>query len=293
LELDERGSIRMLDRAAWLERRRRLEQLGGPPPADPAMRLDPILFGPDPKARGDAWKERGEWDRAEAAYAEVLRARPFNRLVLDALTRLHAERGHLDRAAATFAEAVRRTPDDPGLRSQWGLALLGSGDRAGWRNVTAALLDRFGGTINPRTANPVARPCALGTDATADPEMPVRLAEAAVQGGDGSLKADALMTLGAALYRAGRCDEAIRQLEEAIPLRRGTSVPLDWPFLAMAHHRLGHRDEARRWLDRLRERQPGTDPARFWDELELRLLGSEAETLILYDPAFPDDPFAR
>jgi hypothetical protein len=64
LELDEKGTMRVLDRTAWLERRRRLEQLGGPPPADPAPRLDPILFGGDPRARGDAWKERGLWDRA-------------------------------------------------------------------------------------------------------------------------------------------------------------------------------------------------------------------------------------
>ena len=82
LELDERGSIRVLDRDAWLERRRRLEQLGGPPPPDPAPRLDPILFGADPAARGDAWKERGLWDRAEAAYAEAARARPLNRIGL-------------------------------------------------------------------------------------------------------------------------------------------------------------------------------------------------------------------
>lgn len=81
LELDERGSIRVLDRAAWLERRRRLEQLGGPPPADPAPRLDPILFGGDPAARGNAWKGRGLWDRAEAAYAEAIHARPRNRSV--------------------------------------------------------------------------------------------------------------------------------------------------------------------------------------------------------------------
>jgi hypothetical protein len=62
----------------------------------------------------------------------------------------------------------------------------------------------------------------------------------------------------------------------------------------MAHYRLGHREEARRWLDRLREYQPSLmDPARFWDELEVRLLRSEAEAVILYDPVFPDDPFAR
>ena len=61
----------------------------------------------------------------------------------------------------------------------------------------------------------------------------------------------------------------------------------------MAHHRLGQRAEARRWLDRLREHQPSTDPTQFWDELAIRLLRSEAEALILYDPVFPDDPFAR
>src|SRR5262249_7506814 len=79
LELVERGSIHVLDRAVWRERRSRLEQLGGPPPPDPAARLDPILFGADPAARGDAWKQRGQWDRAEGAYAEAIRARPLDR----------------------------------------------------------------------------------------------------------------------------------------------------------------------------------------------------------------------
>ncbi len=178
LELDERGSIRVLDRAAWLERRRRLDQLGGPPPADPAPRLDPILFGAEPAARGDAWKERGQWDRAEAAYAEAIRARPLNLFVWDALARLHAERGHPDRAAATLVEASGRMPDDLTLRRELGEALLWSGDRAGWRRSIAALLDRFGGTSNAWTANEVAWACVLGPEGTADPDVPVRLAEA-------------------------------------------------------------------------------------------------------------------
>jgi hypothetical protein len=36
-----------------------------------------------------------------------------------------------------------------------------------------------------------------------------------------------------------------------------------------------------------------TDPAQFWAELGIRLLRAEAEAVVLYDPAFPDDPFAR
>ena len=123
--------------------------------------------------------------------------------------------------------------------------------------------------------------------------MTVRLAEAAVKGADGSSKADALSTLGAALYRAGRCDEAIRWLDEAVQARPGASLPQDWAFRALAHHRLGHRDVARRWLDRLREHRPSEHPAPFWDELQIRLLRSEAEAVILYEPVFPEDPFAR
>jgi hypothetical protein len=157
--------------------------------------------------------------------------------------------------------------------------------------VTAALLDRFGGTINPWTANQVARSCVLGPEGATDPERTVRLAEAAAHGAVESGRADALTTLGAALYRAGRCDAAIHRLEEAIQARGEPAI--GWAFLAMAHHGLGHRDEARRWLDRLREHRPSEDPARFWDELEARLLRSEAEAVILDDPVFPADPFAR
>ncbi len=282
LELDERGSIRMLDQSAWLERRRRLEQLGGPPP-DPAPRLDPILFGGKPSARGDAWTERGQSDRAEAAYAEAIRARPLNGGIASSLAQLHLERGHLDRAAATLAEAVGRMPDDLILRHELGEALLWAGDRSGWRRSIAALLDGSGGTIHARDAEQIARACVLGPEGTADPDVPVRLAE----------KAGFLNTLGDALYRAGRFDEAIRRLDEAIRIRGGEGQPQDWAFLAMAHHRLGHRDEARQWLDRLREYQPSADPAQFWDELEILLLRGEAEAVVLHDPVFPDDPFAH
>jgi tetratricopeptide (TPR) repeat protein len=247
-----------------------LSQLGGPPPEDPAPRLDPILFGLDPAARGDGWKERGLWDRAEAAYAEAIDTRPLNRSAWEALARAHAARGHLDRAAATLAAAIRLMPEDRELRRYLGVSLLACGDPAGWRCSNAELLRRLGGTINYWTANPVARSCVLGPEGAADPERTVRLAEAAghpdywIQETE---KADALSTLGAALYRAGRCREAIGPLEEAIQTGPGAAVPQVWPFLAMAHHRLGHREEALRWLDQLREHKPSGDPAQFWLEL--------------------------
>ena len=102
-----------------------------------------------------------------------------------------------------------------------------------------------------------------------------------------------LNTLGAALYRAGRFEQAIRRLEEGIQKKNGVSEPQDWAFLALAHHRLVHREQALRWLEKLRSYHSGQAPGQFWPELEIRLFRDEAEAVILYDPNFPSDPFAR
>jgi WD40 repeat protein/tetratricopeptide (TPR) repeat protein len=167
------------------------------------------------------------------------------------------------------------------------LALLGCSDQL------STLLSKYEDTLDPSKANQVSWYFALAPRAFTDPGPAVKLAELAVKGFPDREKTVALNTLGAALYRAGRFAEAIRRLDEAIKARNGAEEPTDWPFLAMAHQRLGHRNEARRWLDRLRRHQPSEAPNRFWDELEIRLLRSEAEAVVLYDPVFPADPFAH
>ena len=226
LELDERGSIRVLDGPAWLERRRGWTSSAGR--RRPTKRRGWTRSSSAAIRRRGATpeKERGLWDRAEAAYAEAIRARPLNPSVWDALARMHIQRGHLDRAAATLGEAVRLMPEDPRFSSVVS-AVPCSGPAIGLAGGTsnAALLDRFGGTSNARTANEVAWACVLGPDGTADPDVPVRLAEAGVKGAAESSKASYLNALGATLYRAGRFDEAIRRLEEGIRLRGGVSLP--------------------------------------------------------------------
>src|SRR5262249_29179215 len=74
----EQGLVQVLDNAAWLESRDRLKQLGGPPETGPDQRRDPILCGPDPTARAKSFMERKQWDAAEVAFDEAMRARPFN-----------------------------------------------------------------------------------------------------------------------------------------------------------------------------------------------------------------------
>jgi tetratricopeptide (TPR) repeat protein len=296
LELDERGAVRALDRDAWQERRVRLAQLGGLPAPDQATRLDPMLYGEEPAARGDALAERGLWDQAEAAYLEAVRARPLDaswraNSAWAALTRFSIARGRPERAVAELGAAVSRWPDVLELRFWHCLALVAAGDRLGWERAIAGLLDRFPGPI-PGPMNLwysdhdiIAFTSALGPYPLPDPEVSARLAEAAIRNADRDSR-----WLGWALYRAGRYEEAIRRMEE----RRGGIA--DFAFLAMAHHRLGHRDEPLRWLDQLRglrQEELSTGPDVFWYGLAVRLLRSEAEAVVLYDPRFPDDPFAR
>jgi Flp pilus assembly protein TadD len=84
------------------------------------------------------------------------------------------------------------------------------------------------------------------------------------------------ISLGAALYRTGRYQEAIETLEKAD--RPDTASPAVLAFLAMGHHRLGQREQARTELARLREllNQP-----RWAKNAEALDLMHEAEALIV------------
>src|SRR5262249_39756063 len=99
-------------------------------------------------------------------------------------------------------------------------------------------------------------------------------------------------TLGAVLYRAGRTEEAITKLDEAGVLHGAGGNATSWLFLALAHQKLGHIEEAQLWLEKasdwldkasrgdLKDRTVGT-PLNWADQIALELLRREAEALIL------------
>ena len=90
-----------------------------------------------------------------------------------------------------------------------------------------------------------------------------------------------LNTLGAALYRAGRFEEAVHRLNESLQARHGEGLLQGFAFLAIAHHRLGHHDEAKRWLDKLVASQPKEGFDILPEEMEIRILSHEAQSFIL------------
>jgi tetratricopeptide (TPR) repeat protein len=106
-----------------------------------------------------------------------------------------------------------------------------------------------------------------------DPSLAVRLATKAVAAEPQS--PDYQNTLGVAHYRNGDDRAAVSALETAMRLRAGGDS-FDWFFLAMAHWRLGDREQAHQWFDRAAR---GMDKQTPPDE-ELRRFRAEAMAVL-------------
>jgi tetratricopeptide (TPR) repeat protein len=201
----------------------------------------------------------------------------------------YAELGQEDKAARDFAKSLESAPSNLEPWLQFAHQRLDRRDLVGYRKVCVHLLDHFGMTRDPNTANGVAWACVLVPDAIADPLHLLRLIEVAVSSEPKSYYY--LNTLGAALYRAGKFEEAIMRLNEAIQVQRQGDTYADWLFLAMAHHRLGHGDEAKQWLAKA-----GKDVPLLEQQLqEMQLLRHEAEALLKHEKPVPKprDPPGR
>jgi tetratricopeptide (TPR) repeat protein len=191
---------------------------------------------------------------------------------------------------------------------RWALVSYGAGDLAGCRAAVITLLDRFGTDPGPQLANEVAWASVRFPDCIAEGnrDRALRLAQGAVDQSRATgsprmsrgQEANLLNTLGAAHYRAGDAASAAARLDEAIRVRDRSGMWADWLFLAMAHHRLGHIQEARDFFDRAmrwwtEEHRGGADCLNWSEHLEFQLIRREAEAL-LRDPSteLPADVFA-
>ena len=148
---------------------------------------------------------------------------------------------------------------------------------------------RFGRSADLYNSNSLAWVCVLAPGGVDDQAWAVRLAKKRV-GTDprGAGWTDAhLNTLGAALYRAGRFDDAVARLKDAIKAGRGEGLPQDWLFLAMAYARKGRDKQARKCLQRAirniersgRGKAPGGLPP-WTTRAENQILRLEAEAVV-------------
>jgi tetratricopeptide (TPR) repeat protein len=263
--------------------------------------------------RGVVWTNKGDWDKAIADYSEAIRLNPDSAMYYS--NRASAWNGKSDpeKALADCTEAIRLDPkyqtaytnggDAHATLEQWdqafehfskridlggqqsaavwsraALAKLAAGELAGYRQFCAELFARFGKTTNIPVANYLAWCCALAPEALADlkPLDQLTLDLVTRQPANAAYR----NTRGSVLFRMGKYQEAMTELTASVEIQGNGGKTIDWLFLAMTHHRLGAKEEAKKWLDKAVQSIQRTQPKVWRDRVELQLLRREAETLL-------------
>jgi tetratricopeptide (TPR) repeat protein len=267
----------------------------------------------------------GKYQEAIADYTKAIDLNAADAWTWKARGSVYAELEQWRKAAADFARSRGLSTDDPHVPIYHAFALAGAGDIAGYRKVRAGVVEHYrhegvffalerpyilgldpaqeqlrGGLRGPppRLAHILGlHPDQPGTSGLwaalilppdgADPAVVANMAEVLVILRKTSAS---LNTFGAALYRAGQFEQSVRKLTESIEASEEGGSILDWLFLAMAHHRLGHGKEARQWLRQAEaaldqaareERPPAGGEGPTWNQrLLLRLLRREAADLL-------------
>jgi len=193
-----------------------------------------------------------------------------------------------------YSRALALHDTDPTLWRAGAVLYLHVGDVEGYRTACEQMLRHYTQTTTGQDYE-VAWVCSIGPGAVTDWARPVQVAEKSVAI---SPKNSAYLTaLGAVLYRAGRYEEALGRLDEAMKENTYGGSLSCWLFLALAHHRLGHAAEARSYLDKAaawldqstpekpRDARMGATPVLWSHWLEAQLLRCEAEAVIRGAPA--------
>jgi serine/threonine protein kinase/WD40 repeat protein/tetratricopeptide (TPR) repeat protein len=300
-------------------RGKRLAWVGRLAEAEAAYRAALKMWPDDPVTHsnlGNFLQDQARYAEVEAEFSKAIALQPDHGPFWVQRGGAYADMGQWDKASADFFEATQRKPESgtwasrwmhageaialvwckhPGAEAWYSRAMLSlrEGNQGGYREICRDMLQRFG--------DGAVWTCTLTPNSGVEPAPIVALAEKAIAEspkGQGFVNQDHwhVNQLGAALYRADRFEEAVKQLTEATKLNAHpyrSDMLCTWFFLAMAHQRLGHADEARRWLEKgvqgteealkspAEPGKPGGVIGPNWNrKLTLQLLRREAEQLI-------------
>jgi WD40 repeat protein/tetratricopeptide (TPR) repeat protein len=212
--------------------------------------------------RPEPWSGRGavhaamqHWDRAEADYGEALKRDPS---VAKTWRDRGTARAYLERwsdAAADFAEFVQRQTNSVDGWIDRVLAARNAGDEKAARAIIADAWKALGvDHVYWFDGGRILRMALLYPDGKPAPEEVLRTAERLWR--LNPQQAEANLRFGAALYRAGQTEKAVRHLESVVKARQGEWTVRAGLFLAMAQHRQGKAEAKKTLEDAVRRMEP-------------------------------------
>lgn len=298
MKLDEGGTLHMLSRRQWLDRRQRLGTLASPPIPPPEALL--------------TWHEtqaaKSEYDRKWFAAAFHLRllivAHPNDTRLRMRLSLALAGQASAELAAGDYAgfgdtcrdffekdvkaqvwsdaeaalkQAFVRDSSSKTLQSL-GSAQLAAGDDAGFRDTCRKLFERDGKSSDLRTRDDVSW-LAVQSAAGASDWTPYT----SLAGSNCRQRATVSVlheTYGATLYRAGRFSEARDELTTAMLLAKERTSWTTLLFLSLVESNLGDRDKAVGYLHAAAQKFELLNVADWKEQVRLVRLGQEAVQLL-------------
>ncbi|MFO0849863.1 MAG: protein kinase [Gemmataceae bacterium] len=213
---------------------------------DLALTLDP--------AREDAHLHRARanlqlrrYDRAAADATAVLDRYPAQLTARHTRAAAYRQLGRPADAIADLSAVLRVDPTSPSTLVERAAAYRAAGDEAR-AAADLARADAAVGRAIPITINNLAWHLVTGPPRSWNPKRALELM-AKIVGGQPN-NAVFLNTLGVTQYRNGLYEQAVVSLGKSLAAGKGQADGIDLYFLAMCHHRLGDRDQARDCFDR-------------------------------------------
>jgi tetratricopeptide (TPR) repeat protein len=178
----------------------------------------------------------------ERVYAALLQARPDDKELWIGRGRRHALSDRWRQAAADYAGGIEPVPS-PSTDEYYEYAclLLLVGDKRRYRELIQTLREQVDKTKDPRLAYELARACIITPEMIADPERVIGWARLAEESAPLPWHRH---VVGAAYYRAGDYEQALRWLDTSVEQSWDVGRPLNQFVLAMIHRRMGHVERA-------------------------------------------------
>jgi tetratricopeptide (TPR) repeat protein/tRNA A-37 threonylcarbamoyl transferase component Bud32 len=178
----------------------------------------------------------------ERVFSALLGARPDDKELWIGRGRHHALRDRWRQAAADYARGIDpvASPDTQEYY-EYACLLLLVGDMERYRGLIRTLGEQVDKTKEPRLAYELARACIITPEMTADPQRVIGWARLAEESAPWAWHRH---VVGAAYYRAGNDEEALRWLGNSLEQSWDMGRLLNQFVLAMVHRRMGHAERA-------------------------------------------------